>query len=116
MHGTEKALQDEGFTCYSYEVDIADKEQVYQMAKRVKQEVGQVNILINNAGIVTCRTLLDLPDKAIENTYNVNILSHYWVSLEVCGRLYYSYGIPLPIALYYRWSFSKINFNVCDKH
>lgn len=40
--------------------------------------MGKVDILINNAGIVTCRTLLDLPDKAIENTYNVNILSHYW--------------------------------------
>lgn len=75
-----EALQAEGFPCYSYEVDIADREQVYQVAKRVKQEVGQVNILINNAGIVTCRTLLDLPDKAIESTYNVNILSHYWVS------------------------------------
>lgn len=48
------------------------------MAKRVQEEVGKVDILINNAGIVTCRTLLDLPDKAIENTYNVNILSHYW--------------------------------------
>lgn len=74
------ALQAEGFTCYPYEVDLADREQVYQVAKRVKDEVGQVDILINNAGIVTCRTLLDLPDKAIESTYNVNILSHYWVS------------------------------------
>lgn len=80
MAGTADALQAEGFACYSYEVDIADREQVYQVAKRVKQEVGSVNILINNAGIVTCRTLLDLPDKAIEATYNVNILSHYWVS------------------------------------
>jgi len=78
IRGTEEALQAEGFPCYSYEVDIADREHVYEVAKRVKQEVGQVNILINNAGIVTCRTLLDLPDKAIESTYNVNILSHYW--------------------------------------
>lgn len=55
---------------------------VYQIAKRVKEEVGKVNILCNNAGIVTCRTFLDLPDKAIEQTYGVNILSHYWVNIN----------------------------------
>lgn len=59
-------------------VDVSDREMVYQVAKRVREEVGKVNILCNNAGIVTCRTLLDLPDKAIEQTFGVNILSHYW--------------------------------------
>lgn len=73
-------MQLEGFQCHSYVVDISDKEQVYETAKKVKQEVGNVGVLLNNAGIVTCRTLLDLPDKAIESTYGVNILSHYWVS------------------------------------
>jgi all-trans-retinol dehydrogenase (NAD+) len=60
-------------------VDISDKEKVYEAAKKVKDEVGDVDILINNAGIVACRTFWDLPDKAIESTYAVNILSHYWV-------------------------------------
>uniref|UniRef100_A0A336MF17 Short-chain dehydrogenase/reductase 3 n=1 Tax=Culicoides sonorensis TaxID=179676 RepID=A0A336MF17_CULSO len=78
IKGTVDALHQEGYSCYSYEVDISNKDHVYEMAKRVRDEVGKVDILINNAGIVTCRTLLDLPDKAIENTYNVNILSHYW--------------------------------------
>lgn len=80
IKATSDALRDEGFDCAAYTVDISDKEQVYEVAKRVKLEVGKVDILINNAGIVTCRTLLDLPDKAIETTYGVNILSHYWVS------------------------------------
>lgn len=49
------------------------------MARRVKEDIGNVDILINNAGVVCCKTILDLPDKVIENTYAVNILSHYWV-------------------------------------
>lgn len=80
IKATSDALRDEGFDCAAYTVDISDKDQVYEVAKRVKLEIGKVDILINNAGIVTCRTLLDLPDKAIEKTYGVNILSHYWVS------------------------------------
>lgn len=79
LNATCEALKEEGFNCSSYVVDVSNREMVYQVAKRVKEEVGKVNILCNNAGIVTCRTFLDLPDKAIEQTYGVNILSHYWV-------------------------------------
>jgi all-trans-retinol dehydrogenase (NAD+) len=82
LKGTTDALQQEGFQCTSYLVDISDKEQVYATAQRVKQDVGKVDVLVNNAGIVTCRTFLDLPDKAIESTYGVNILSHYWVNFN----------------------------------
>lgn len=80
LKATQDVLNQEGYECATYVVDISDKEQVYEVAKKVKIEIGKVDILINNAGVVTCRTLLDLPDKAIETTYGVNILSHYWVS------------------------------------
>lgn len=78
------ALEAEGYRCRAYLVDISERERVYEAAKKVKQEVGNVQVLINNAGIVACRTLWDLSDKAIESTYAVNILSHYWVSIS-CG-------------------------------
>ena len=41
--------------------------------------LSQVDILVNNAGVAFGRTLLQLTDQQIETTYNVNILSHYWV-------------------------------------
>lgn len=40
----------------------------------------QVTILVNNAGYVYGNTLMNIPDHAIEHTFNVNILSQYWVS------------------------------------
>lgn len=60
-------------------VDISKRENVFEAAKIVKDEIGNVDILINNAGIVCCKPLWEIPEKFIENTYNVNILSHYWV-------------------------------------
>jgi len=39
----------------------------------------QVTMLINNAGIVFGKTLLELPDQEIDTTFQVNILAHYWV-------------------------------------
>ncbi|XP_041777479.1 short-chain dehydrogenase/reductase family 16C member 6 [Anopheles merus] len=80
LQGTVDALEAEGYRCRAYLVDISERERVYEAAKKVKQEVGNVQVLINNAGIVACRTLWDLSDKAIESTYAVNILSHYWTT------------------------------------
>lgn len=76
---TLEYLNDEGYFCKGYVVDIADKEQVYETAKIVRTEIGPVDILINNAGIVRCKPLWQLEDNSIEKTYSVNILSHYWV-------------------------------------
>lgn len=37
-------------------------------------------MLINNAGIVSGRALLDTPDYLIERSFNVNVLAHFWVT------------------------------------
>lgn len=47
---------------------------------QVKREVGDVSILVNNAGIVTGKKFMDAPDSLIEKTMEVNIMAHFWVS------------------------------------
>ncbi|KAK9727514.1 short chain dehydrogenase [Popillia japonica] len=71
-------LEKEGHQAYCYTVDVTDRKNVYKNADLVKQEVGVVDILINNAGIVCGNTFLDIPDYMIEKTFQVNILSNYW--------------------------------------
>lgn len=48
---------------------------------QVKKEVGDVSILINNAGIVTGRKFLDCPDELIEKSFDVNFKAHLWVTI-----------------------------------
>lgn len=57
-----------------------DKSQIQSAAARVKTEVGEVNILINNAGVVSGKKLLDTPDVLVQRTFDVNLLAHFWVS------------------------------------
>lgn len=57
-------------------VNVADKEAV-QSAAAVP---GPVDVLINNAGVVTGKLLLDAADEDIERTFNVNVLALYWVT------------------------------------
>ncbi|KAJ8946339.1 hypothetical protein NQ318_004229 [Aromia moschata] len=73
-------MENEGHKIYTYPVDVTDRNMVYKYADIVKADLGPVDVLINNAGIVCGQTLLDIPDYMIEKTYKVNILSHYWTT------------------------------------
>ncbi|XP_042552092.1 short-chain dehydrogenase/reductase family 16C member 6-like [Dipodomys spectabilis] len=63
---------------FAYTCDCSKRQEVYQVAAQVREEVGNVTILINNAGIVTGKNFLDIPDDMIEKSFAVNALSHFW--------------------------------------
>ncbi|XP_046657869.1 epidermal retinol dehydrogenase 2-like [Daphnia pulicaria] len=63
---------------YAYQVDLTKREEIYRAADRLKQEVGKVSILVNNAGVVTGKALLECSDELIQRTFDVNILAHFW--------------------------------------
>ena len=65
---------------FSYKCDCTKKDEVYKVAEQVKKDVGDVTILINNAGVVSGKKLQDLPDDKIELTFQVNSIAHFWVS------------------------------------
>ncbi|XP_067303663.1 epidermal retinol dehydrogenase 2 [Pseudorasbora parva] len=68
-----------GARAHTYTCDCGDREEVYRTASQVKREVGDVTILINNAGIVTGRKFMDSPDSLIEKSMEVNSLAHFWM-------------------------------------
>jgi len=63
---------------YTYTVDVTNRDLVYSTADKVRREVGDVTILINNAGIVNLNGVTRLPDKHIEKCLQINTISHFW--------------------------------------
>ncbi|XP_040822634.1 estradiol 17-beta-dehydrogenase 11 isoform X2 [Ochotona curzoniae] len=47
---------------------------------KVKADVGDVSILINNAGVVYTSDLFATQDPQIEKTFEVNVLAHFWTT------------------------------------
>lgn len=78
MEETVKLVQAIGGTCYGYVCDLCDREDVYKKAAIVTEEVGNVTILVNNAGVASATKLLDTPDKLIQRTMDVNVMAHFW--------------------------------------
>src|SRR3954447_6400851 len=61
-------------------VDLTDRHAIAAAAERVLREVGPVDVLLNNAGIVTGKLLLDATAEAIERTFAVNTLALFWTT------------------------------------
>lgn len=59
--------------------DVSNREEVVKTAEKVKKEVGDVTILINNAGIMPCRHFTDHTPEQIKRIFDINILAHFWV-------------------------------------
>eukprot|EP00823_Brevimastigomonas_motovehiculus_P003939 TRINITY_DN2516_c0_g1_i1.p1 TRINITY_DN2516_c0_g1~~TRINITY_DN2516_c0_g1_i1.p1 ORF type:complete len:340 (+),score=58.81 TRINITY_DN2516_c0_g1_i1:55-1074(+) len=61
-----------------FQCDVSKYEMVYSVAEQVKKSIGPVDILVNNAGVVSGRPITELTEQAIQRTYAVNVLAHYW--------------------------------------
>lgn len=66
---------------HTYTCDVSKRENVYTTAERVRKEVGEVSVLVNNAGVVSGHHLLECPDELIERTMMVNCHAHFWVNI-----------------------------------
>jgi short-subunit dehydrogenase len=60
---------------YGYTVDITNTAWIYEISKQVKDEVGPVDILINNAGIVFGGYFHENSSENIEKVMNVNAIA-----------------------------------------
>ncbi|XP_010226806.1 PREDICTED: estradiol 17-beta-dehydrogenase 11-like, partial [Tinamus guttatus] len=82
-HGIESTAEEcrrLGATVHTFVVDCSKKEEIYSTAEKVKKDIGDVSILVNNAGVITTADLLSTRDGEIEKMFEVNILAHFWTT------------------------------------
>ncbi|NWW77279.1 RDHE2 dehydrogenase, partial [Climacteris rufus] len=90
---TSRLAQQNGATrVFVYHCDCSKREDVYEQADKVKREVGDVTILINNAGIIFGKKFNDLTDEDFEKTLRTNFFSQVWTckaflpAMMACNR------------------------------
>lgn len=68
-------------------VDISAQEDVEQVVNQLTQELGTVDILINNAGIGGFATLLDMDPQDWKKIIDVNLMGTYYMTRAVLPQL-----------------------------
>lgn len=69
-------ITSKGQNAIGIECNVISSDSVYAAAKKANEVFGPVNILINNAGIVSGKKILEVPENMVEKTIAINTTSH----------------------------------------
>lgn len=75
-----RAIRERGGSAEAQICDVSDRTAVYAAAKELEARGGPVDVLVNNAGVVSGRPLMELGDDEIERTMRINALAHFWTT------------------------------------
>jgi len=77
----EKELKKEG-TVYAYKCDIGSCDDIHELADKVHNDVGLIDILVNAAGYVTYggTKFLDQPEETYKKTIDINVMGIMWMT------------------------------------
>lgn len=65
-----------------YECNITNPDSVHEVASRIKKELGDPTILVNNAGIGKTYNIVDVPNEYLEKIFHINLISHWYTVRE----------------------------------
>ncbi len=66
----------------AYRADLSKREEVYAFIKQVKKENHQVDILLNNAGIIRRNPIVEHSDEYWDNVLNINLDTPFILARE----------------------------------
>lgn len=76
---TVKLIKSKGGKAFGYTVDVTNRDKVLETGNKVLKEVGDVTILVNNAGIMPQHELLKHTEGEIRKIFEVNVIAHFWM-------------------------------------
>jgi all-trans-retinol dehydrogenase (NAD+) len=92
-------LRGAGTTVRTDVVDVSDREAIYATAADVETELGGVDVLVLNAGIVDNTTILEGTDQMLDRVMDVNVNALFWgVKAFVPGMVERGHGHVVTIA------------------
>jgi meso-butanediol dehydrogenase/(S,S)-butanediol dehydrogenase/diacetyl reductase len=87
VHEAATSLRKAGARAMSHQVDVTDRSQVVAMYEAVAAELGEVDISIQNAGVITIARLEDLTEAEWDQVVDVNTKGVFLCCQEAARRM-----------------------------
>lgn len=84
---TAAAIAAMGRQAFAFQADIARRQEVIAMFRRIDAEPGRLDIVVNNAGVSGGGPLAEVTDADIEQILGVNLLGPLHIASEAAKRL-----------------------------
>lgn len=87
-----------------FKCDLTSPQTISTVAREIRLAVGDPTVLINNAGVVQGRTILDASERDIRFTFDVNTFAHYWTVQEFLPAMVRAdHGMVVTVASVAAW-------------
>ncbi|MFT8400650.1 MAG: acetoin reductase [Lentilactobacillus diolivorans] len=73
-----KDLKLAGYSAKSYQLDVANREDMFNLVKSAVNDLGTLVVFVNNAGVAFIDTIVDSTPDKIRRLLDVNLLGTYW--------------------------------------
>ena len=83
LNRAQAELQQQGVSVYTEACDITDKNQVERFVENVRQAIGPVDVLINNAGVIIVTPF----EHATEDDFRESIDTNFWAAFHMINAV-----------------------------
>jgi 3-oxoacyl-[acyl-carrier protein] reductase len=80
-------IRDKGQRALPVLADVSVKKQVQEMVQKALDEFGQLDVLVNNAGVLTVSLVEDLPEETWDRIFDVNAKGTFLVTQAVIPHM-----------------------------
>ena len=85
--GTAQAIQSAGGTARVYRADVSRTEEVSRVVESIANDLGRINILVNNAGIGPIVPFLETTEEVWDQVIDVNLKGLFFFSQAVARHM-----------------------------
>lgn len=79
----KEELQQKGLSIQIYKADVSIREEVKNMVHEIIKNYGNIDVLVNNAGISQYKLFTDITDEEWDNMLQINLNSVFYCTQEV---------------------------------
>jgi NAD(P)-dependent dehydrogenase (short-subunit alcohol dehydrogenase family) len=73
----------EGYDAHPFSLDVSDREACFELVVKVEGEIGPIEVLVNNAGVMECGEFTGMSEHHWRRTMEVNFLGQVWMMQAV---------------------------------
>ncbi|KAK9771351.1 putative Estradiol 17-beta-dehydrogenase [Seiridium cardinale] len=93
-----------GPNIHYYKCDLTKTSNIKDVAAKVRSEVGDPTILVNNAGVARGKTILETSEKDLKFTFDVNTFAHFYTVKEFLPAMVKrNHGMVVTVASFAAW-------------
>ena len=87
LESLAEEIKSDGGDCMVVPIDMVDRDSIRKAVKKVEEDLGTINTLINNAGMVDAQWAIKQSDELIDGVIDTNLVGPYLLSNEVARKL-----------------------------